>query len=213
MRGIKTKGDISYKLDFVIDTANVSGLVFNSDLSNKNFGITKYGVTYFPKINQSFLYDAYDGDRFVKSFWVGVENPDFVPLTDISTALQYAVLTSEDPSFFYHHGFVEESFRESLVENIKARRFVRGGSTISMQLVKNIFLSREKNITRKLQEALIVWLIEHNRICSKERMFEIYLNVIEWGPGVYGIKQASQFYFDKQPSQLTLAESIFLHRN
>lgn len=124
--------------------------------------------------------------------------------------MQYAVLTSEDPSFFYHRGFIPDAFKESMIENIKAKRFVRGGSTISMQLVKNVFLSREKTISRKLQEMLIVWLIENKGLVSKERMFEIYLNAIEWGHGIYGIKEASQFYFSKLPSQLNLAESIFL---
>lgn len=208
--GIKFKGALNYNLLFSLDTSSLDNLQFSSSLKGKNFGVQKYGITYFPKINQSFLYDAYDGDRFVKSFWIGTENPDFVPLSNISPLLQYAVLTSEDPSFFYHRGFVEESFRESIIENIKQRRFVRGGSTISMQLVKNVFLSREKNIARKLQEALIVWLIENNNITTKERMFEIYLNAIEWGPNVYGIKQASEFYFAKQPFQLNLAESIYL---
>lgn len=208
--GMKFKGELNYHLLFALDTSALDNLQFSSSLKGKNFGVQKYGITYFPKVNQSFLYDAYDGERFVKSFWIGGENPDFVPLSGISTMLQYAVLTSEDPSFFYHRGFVEESFRESIIENIKQRRFVRGGSTISMQLVKNVFLSRQKNIARKLQEALIVWLIENNNLTTKERMFEIYLNAIEWGPNVYGIKQASEFYFAKLPSQLTLAESIYL---
>lgn len=208
--GMKFKGSVNYNLKFSIDTAQLNNLEFSSALTGKNFGVEKYGTMYFPKINQSFLYDAYDGERFVKSFWIGAENPDFVQLQNISSYLQYAVLTSEDPSFFYHRGFVEESFRESIIENIKERRFVRGGSTISMQLVKNVFLSRQKNISRKLQEALIVWLIENNNICSKERMFEIYLNAIEWGPGIYGIKQAAEFYFAKHPSELSLAESIYL---
>jgi membrane peptidoglycan carboxypeptidase len=79
-----------------------------------------------------------------------------------------------------------------------------------MQLVKNVFLTREKTISRKLQEAFVVWLIENQRLVSKERMFEIYLNVIEWGPNIYGIKDASRFYFSKTPAQLTLAESIYL---
>lgn len=208
--GMEFKGFLNYNLSFEVDTSQLNNLVFNSNLKGINFGVTKYGITYFPKMNQSFLYDAYDGDRFVKSFWVGPENPDFVSINNISTHLQYAVLTSEDPSFFYHRGFVEEAFRASIIENLKARRFVRGGSTISMQLVKNVFLTREKNIARKLQEALIVWLIENNGITSKDRMFEIYLNAIEWGPNVYGIKQASWFYFKKHPSEITLAESIYL---
>src|SRR5690606_39233722 len=84
------------------------------------------------------------------------------------------------------------------------------GSTISMQLVKNVFLDREKTLARKVEEMLIVWLIEHNRLISKERMFEVYLNVIEWGRNVYGIAEASRHYFLKSPSDLTLGESIFL---
>ncbi|NTV18557.1 MAG: transglycosylase domain-containing protein, partial [Bacteroidales bacterium] len=94
--------------------------------------------------------------------------------------------------------------------DIKKRKFVRGGSTISMQLVKNVFLSRHKTLARKFEEILIVWLIENNRLSSKERMFEVYLNIIEWGPGIYGINEAARFYFDKDPRDLSVNESIFL---
>ena len=78
-----------------------------------------------------------------------------------------------------------------------------------MQLVKNVFLSRKKTIARKAEEALIVWLIENNNLTSKERMFEVYLNIIELGPGIYGVGEASRFYFNKKPAELTLSESIF----
>src|SRR5690606_25216548 len=94
--------------------------------------------------------------------------------------------------------------------NYKTREFERGGSTISMQLVKNVFLDREKTVARKLEELMIVWLIEHERLVSKRRMFEVYLNVIEWGPDMYGIGKAARFYFSKPPSELSLAESIYL---
>ena len=79
-----------------------------------------------------------------------------------------------------------------------------------MQLVKNVFLNRHKNIARKLEEALIVWLIESQHLTSKERMYEVYLNIIEWGPLVYGAAEASRFYFEKEPSELTVSEAIFL---
>jgi hypothetical protein len=79
-----------------------------------------------------------------------------------------------------------------------------------MQLMKNIFLTRNKTIARKIEEALIVWLVENQHLVSKQRMYEIYLNIIEWGPGVYGIHQASRFYFDKTPGELNLTESIYL---
>ena len=79
-----------------------------------------------------------------------------------------------------------------------------------MQLVKNVFLNRHKNIARKLEEALIVWLIENQHLTSKERMYEVYLNLVEWGPLVYGACEASHFYFEKEPSDLTVEEAIFL---
>jgi membrane peptidoglycan carboxypeptidase len=79
-----------------------------------------------------------------------------------------------------------------------------------MQLVKNVFLTRNKTIARKVEEALIVWLIESNNIASKERMYEVYLNIIEWGPGIYGAGEASAYYFNKKAADLTLAESIYL---
>jgi membrane peptidoglycan carboxypeptidase len=103
-----------------------------------------------------------------------------------------------------------DAFRESIVTNIKARRFARGGSTISMQLVKNVFLNRNKTVARKLEEALIVWLIENYGLSTKERMYEVYLNIIEWGPLVYGANEAAHFYFNKDASRLTLAEAIFM---
>ena len=124
--------------------------------------------------------------------------------------LQNSILSSEDGNFYNHKGFNEKRFGQSIAENYKQKRFVRGGSTISMQLVKNVFLRRNKTIARKVEEALIVWLIENNRVVSKSRMYEVYLNIIELGPNVFGIGEAAHFYFKKTPAQLTLEESIFI---
>ncbi len=118
-------------------------------------------------------------------------------------------MQSEDGAFFYHRGFLPDALREALIYDLQVKRFARGGSTITMQLVKNVFLNRNKNFARKLEEALIVWLIENERLTSKERMYEVYLNIVEWGPLVYGIQEASAYYFKKRPSQLTTEESIF----
>ena len=79
-----------------------------------------------------------------------------------------------------------------------------------MQLVKNVFLTREKTLSRKLEEILLVYILENNRISTKERMLEVYFNVIEWGPNVYGIGEAAQFYFQKRPAELNLNECLFL---
>ncbi len=209
-KGFKASGELAYSVHFDLLSKHPDSLSFDSQLKKKNFRIQEYGTENFSKMSAPFSFLAMDGDRPIRSFIVGPENPMFTPYDQISDYLKNTILTSEDPSFFNHSGFVEESFRESIATNIKQGRFARGGSTISMQLVKNIHLSRNKTIARKLEEALIVWLIEQNRLVSKERMFEVYLNIIEWGPNVYGIGEASHFYFGKSPKDLTLAESIYL---
>ncbi|CAN5377607.1 hypothetical protein BH11BAC2_BH11BAC2_08230 [soil metagenome] len=209
-KGFKANGSLVYQLQFDLPIKNPEALVFNSELKKNNFHIDQYGTEYFPRINIPFSYLAMDGDRPIRSFLVGPGNPMYTPTEEIPDYLKNAILTAEDPGFFNHGGFVEQSFQESIIANIKAKRFVRGGSTISMQLVKNCFLSRNKTISRKLEEMMIVWLIERNGLVNKERMFEVYLNVIELGPDVYGIGEASRFYFGKLPRELSLAESIFL---
>ncbi|HRG58513.1 MAG TPA: biosynthetic peptidoglycan transglycosylase [Bacteroidia bacterium] len=210
IEGIKSKGDLGFKLHFFIDTKMPDSVQFVCSMPKNKFKITSYGEAHLNKLNEEFLYTAYEKGRAVKSFMVGPSNPNYVPLANISTYLQYALMTSEDGNFYWHNGFNENAFRKSIAENYKKGRFARGGSTISMQLVKNVFLTRNKTIARKIEEALIVWLIEGNRIVSKERMYEVYLNIIEWGPGVYGAGEASAYYFNKKAADLTLAESIYL---
>jgi hypothetical protein len=156
------------------------------------------------------VYTPYEYGKPMRNITIGPANPDYTPIGQISPYLRNAVLTAEDPSFYTHNGFVEKAFQRSIATNFKEKAFKRGGSTISMQLVKNVFLSRQKTIARKVEEILIVWLIENNRISSKQRMFEVYLNLIEWGNNVYGIGEAARYYFGKSPSELTLGESIFL---
>ncbi|WP_243347884.1 biosynthetic peptidoglycan transglycosylase [Parabacteroides sp. FAFU027] len=205
---IKVKGDLSYHFLFDCDFVNPDKLRLESRLKKHNFSIASLGE--LGKINVPFLYTAYENDLPVRTFEVGLSNPNYCPLESISPLLQQAVLQSEDGQFFYHRGFRMDALRNALVYDIKKRRFARGGSTISMQLVKNVFLTRHKNIARKLEEALLVWMIEENRTTSKSRMFEVYLNIAEWGPLVYGIGEASRFYFDKSPADLNLNEAIFL---
>jgi len=210
LEGIKAKGELAYNLHFYIDTQLPDSLQFTSSIIPHNLKITNYGQVNLAKMNDEFLYTAYEGNTPVATFPVGPSNPDFVALQNISPYLRNAVLVSEDGDFFWHKGFNENAFRKSIATNFKEKKFKRGGSTISMQLVKNVFLTRKKNVARKLEEALIVWLIENNRITSKDRMYEVYLNVIEWGPGVFGAAEAAQYYFNKKCTELTIAESIFL---
>lgn len=210
LRGLRTSGELAFHLDFFADFSHLEELIFNMDLERRQFRVLSYGDGRLLKLDSSFSYTAFEKGQPVRTFEVGPSNHDFRKLSQISPFLRFAVMTSEDGGFYLHRGFIADAFRESLIENLRQGRFVRGGSTISMQLVKNVYLSRNKTISRKMEEALIVWLIENQQLCSKDRMFEVYLNIIEWGPMIYGATEASRFYFSKEPSQLSLEEAIFM---
>ncbi|MGV3763658.1 transglycosylase domain-containing protein [Parapedobacter sp.] len=210
LEGIRVSGRIKYKLDAFLDTANPDSVQFDSRMEQHDFHVNAWGNANIPKINTTFTYTPYEDGQPVRDIVVGPENANFVPLAKISPYLKNAILTTEDPSFFSHDGFVEEAIRSSIAINFKEKAFKRGGSTISMQLVKNVFLNRNKTIVRKLEEILIVWLMESTQAVSKDRMYEVYLNIIEWGRNVYGISEAARYYFSKHPSQLNLGESIYL---
>ena len=210
MKVWKRKGILVIHYIFKYNNHSPNVLVFESKLKPEGLKITKYGEADLNKINGEFVYRAIDKGVLQRPISVGPSNPNFTPLSAISPYLQKCVLTSEDPSFFNHRGFINEAFKQSIAKNIRTKKFSRGASTISMQLVKNVFLSREKTLSRKLEEILLVYILENNRISSKERMLEVYFNIIEWGPNVYGIGEASHFYFQKRPIDLSLNECLFL---
>ncbi len=147
-----------------------------------------------------------DGSTFQMTTGPGTEA--WTPIAEISPFLVHAVLAHEDASFFRHEGFATWAIREALIRDLEAGRYVAGGSTITMQLVKNVFLHREKTLARKIQEVLLTWWLETH--VEKEQLLELYLNVIEYGPGVYGIRHAAEHYFGRSPADLSPAESAFL---
>jgi hypothetical protein len=142
-----------------------------------------------------------------QTFTVGPENPDFVAYEAISKHVVNAFLTTEDGAFFRHKGFIRSQFRAALARNLARGGFRLGASTISMQMVKNVLLSHEKTLSRKLQELFLVWYLEQN--LTKERIMEIYLNVIEFGPGIFGVGRAAQHYFGKSAAEITPLEAAF----
>ncbi|MEO8877634.1 MAG: biosynthetic peptidoglycan transglycosylase, partial [Polyangiaceae bacterium] len=166
--------------------------------------------------------EEFDRERFVHPFQHQVYLPNgdvaeeetgpgsdsWVDLEHISPFMQVAVLTTEDGAFFKHHGFNHSAIRASIVANLKAGKFVRGASTISMQLTKNLFLSREKTVSRKLEEVILTDYLEQT--FEKKEIMELYLNVIEFGPDIYGIAAAAEHYFGRRPDELNLAECLFL---
>ncbi|HEY2747079.1 MAG TPA: transglycosylase domain-containing protein [Polyangia bacterium] len=141
------------------------------------------------------------------TFVVGPESPDWVPFAEISPHLVNSIMTTEDSGFFKHHGFISSEFRSALQQNLQRGYFRLGASSITMQMVKNVLLSREKTLSRKLQEMFLTWYVEHH--LTKERIMEIYFNVIEFGPGIYGIGRAAQHYFGKPAKELEPQEAAW----
>ncbi|MGH7166424.1 MAG: monofunctional biosynthetic peptidoglycan transglycosylase, partial [Nitrospiraceae bacterium] len=129
----------------------------------------------------------------------------WVPLSLISLHLQRAVIIAEDASFYHHEGFDWEGIRDAAMRNVEEGKLQRGGSTITQQLAKNLYLSPEKNLLRKINEALITWTLE--RQLTKNRILELYLNVVEWGQDVYGAEAAARHHFGKAAEDLTPEEA------
>jgi hypothetical protein len=160
------------------------------------------------RFGRPFVHSVLEPDDTVFEMTTGPGTANWTDIEDISPLFVHAVLAHEDAGFFSHRGFSMRHIRDALVRNLKAGRYVVGASTITMQLVKNVFLHREKTLARKIQEVLLTWWLE--RVMSKREILELYLNVIEYGPGVYGIRHAARHYFSRSPSELSPAEAVYL---
>lgn len=132
----------------------------------------------------------------------------WVPLSEIAPALQHAVIVAEDASFYFHEGFDWEGIKEAALRDLAAGKLRRGGSTITQQLAKNLYLSSGKTLLRKAHEALIAYALE--RHLTKKRILELYLNVVEWGNGVYGAEAAARHHFGKHAADLSAEEAALL---
>ena len=142
------------------------------------------------------------------------ERPDlsmqhtWVPYEQISRNLKRAIIASEDANFVTNNGYETDAILQAWERNKSKGKIVRGGSTITQQLARNLFLSREKSYIRKGQELIVTWMLE--TLMDKERIFEIYLNSVEWGNGVYGAEAAARYYYKTSASQLSVAQSARL---
>ncbi len=132
----------------------------------------------------------------------------WVPIASLPDIAIRAVVIAEDDTFFGHEGVNYKAVWEALQYDVQKRRFARGGSTITQQMIKNVFLSKEKTITRKIREFVLAQKAE--QILTKRQILEIYLNEVEWGLNIYGIEAASRFYFDKPASELNIPEAALL---
>ncbi|MFC1753731.1 transglycosylase domain-containing protein [Thermoproteota archaeon] len=171
---------------------------------SKDFPDIETITTYIPSETTK----IYSDDGIVLAELHKEENRELVPLEKISPILQKSVVALEDTDFYKHHGINLKGILRALYKDIKARRFVEGGSTLTQQLARNLFLTKQKKITRKLAEMVLAIQIE--RRYTKPEILEMYLNQVYWGHNAYGIQSASEMYFGKNAEELSLAEAALM---
>jgi Transglycosylase len=147
-----------------------------------------------------------NGER--RSYALGRSNADFHPLSRISRHIKSAFIVAEDSRFYRHDGFDKKQLKRAFVTNLQESRVRRGASTISQQVVKNVFLHHKRTFSRKFQEAVLTWRME--QVIPKKRILELYLNLVEMGPGVYGVGQATRHYFGRPPRRVTPLQAAHL---
>lgn len=209
LKGVRFAGSLSLKGHARFDTANIK-----KDYDVDWDGTLSCRITHAPaeiavtQFKNSFTKIVYTPKGQERNMTFGPNEKSWVSLSSIAHFMSGSVLVTEDGRFYRHRGFDKEAIVNSLQQNIEARRFVRGASTISMQLAKNLYLPRTKTLSRKLQEAVLTMYLEQE--LTKREMMELYLNVIEYGPMVYGIGPAARHYFNSHPSRLSVSQSMYL---
>ncbi|MFH2009680.1 MAG: monofunctional biosynthetic peptidoglycan transglycosylase, partial [bacterium] len=139
---------------------------------------------------------------------MGPQNPNWRAYPNLGRHVVAAFLAAEDQRFFKHRGFDLENIRRALADNLDRHVLIKGASSISQQVVKNVFLSHRRDLSRKLEEVVLTWRLE--QVLSKQRILEIYLNLVEMGPGIFGAPAAAKHYFHREPSHLSPLQAVHL---
>jgi hypothetical protein len=205
---IQMSGSIGAKVDVHVDSADLDATKVDFDFVDRCRFSRLPELMDVRRFSQPFTHHVVEPDGTLFEMKTGPGTPAWTPIEEISPFMIQAIVSSEDGRFFKHHGFAESQIGPALARNLQAHAFKFGASTVTMQLVKNVFLHRDKLLARKGQEALIVWWLE--RAVDKKWILELYLNVIEYGTSVYGIRQAAQHYFGTEPIHLSPARAAFL---
>ncbi|BDA69775.1 Penicillin-binding protein 1A [Calothrix sp. PCC 7716] len=188
----------------MLTSSIVAGGLVGLAISFRNLPDVRQLRNFFPS-ETTYFYDV--KGKLLASIH-GEANREVVPLDRISPNIKRAVLASEDSDFYFHHGINPKGVGRALASNLRGGGVREGGSTITMQLVKNLFLSRRREFTRKIAEAVLAIRLE--QILSKDQILEMYLNQVYWGHNNYGVQTAARSYFNKAAENLTLAESAMM---
>jgi Transglycosylase len=208
LRGARMAGTFGARGRLAFDTRKLDDLALDYTIADECRMVEVPGDLSRDRFTQAFSHHVYGPDGKISEEQTGPGTASWTDLDHISPFMQVAVLTTEDGAFMHHKGFNHAAIKSSLVANLKARKFLRGASTITMQLAKNLFLFRDKTLSRKLEEVILTDYLE--QIFRKDDMMELYLNIIEFGPNLYGVTRAAEHYFGRKPEELNLAECLYL---
>ena len=206
--GAQLSGTFGLDLRLALDESTPPDTVLEATLDNL-CRIDDFGPLPYPDdFRRPFTYTAYAPDGSPLRLVTGPGTDRWTTYAAISPYLVEAVLTTEDGKFMNHEGLTLPEIRRAIELNLVKKELSHGASTITMQLAKNLFLTRARTVSRKLEELFFTWYLE--TYFSKEEILELYLNVVEFGPSIYGVRDAAHAYFGREPGELNLAESVFL---
>ena len=209
LQGFRLRGNFAADINLDIDWADLEATELDGKIDIFRCKVRQPGTEIdAADLLTSFQHKVLVAPDTYEKMTIGESNPTFAYLAEVSPHLINAHLTTEDSRFMSHRGFIGKEFRSALVRNLSEGYFKFGASSITMQTVKNIWLHRDKLLSRKLQELFLSWYIETQ--LDKERILEIYVNAIEYGPGIYGIGAAARYYFGKAADDITVREAVFL---
>jgi hypothetical protein len=201
-------GALAGSLSVEVDSRALDETTLDIDVMDSCTFVNVPEMADLSRIEEPFTHTVEEPDDTVFEMETGPGSENWVPLDSISPLLVHAVLAHEDAAFFEHAGFAPWAIEKALTRNLQEGGFVLGASTVTMQLAKNLFLRREKKLARKVQEVLLTWWLEHS--LEKPDILELYLNIIEYGPELYGIGNATRHYFGRPPSDVSPAEAVFI---
>lgn len=208
---IEAKGEASWLLDLAVPLQSVYKSTLELELDDATCEVSKFSNMDLEELATEFVRPVNENGTMLDEVLVGPLSGSWVSLPELHPWTPWAMIATEDGAFYKHRGIRPGLLLRAIRLDLDYGRFVYGGSTITQQLVKNIYLTRAKHLSRKFEELLIVWQLE--RRLPKDRILELYLNFIEYGPNIYGIERAAQTYFGKPAAQLTPLESAFLAAN
>ncbi|MCK4505559.1 MAG: transglycosylase domain-containing protein [Candidatus Aegiribacteria sp.] len=208
LTGLRLGGDASFDILFILDweVPDSSDFQASVDVSGLRVLASPVAIGHLRQGGSCLMRDSRGRTRNI--YLDTLKNPDFVPFDLLHPSLEGLLKCAEDATFRSHNGFCLYHIRNSIRANVERGRFVRGGSTISMQLARNLFLERKKTYARKLQEVFLTWRLE--TYLSKNRILEIYANIVELGPDVFGFQDAARHYFSADLKELSTRQVAFL---